>query len=263
MQEVLITLGCSFTYGQGLEFNLWKDKYPSTFEKFKNNKEHEPYDTVVTLTKEFEKYREAHRYSEILANLTNLELVTKATNGGNNLDNIQSLDKLIQYYGSVDDVVPKYCVFQFTNVTRDINAILVKGRYVDEIFSKELISKIRTSKVLGTSLREYSELFENVFDEILIQLTIRFKKLEEKHNTKCVFFIGLSSTDELNDKLNTNEYHIPLIYDNTQYASWDRLNKLNNWTLRDDINVNDEHPSIDSHNWMAETLTTRYLYKTN
>ena len=46
--------------------------------------------------------------------------MTKNENGGNNYRNIERLGILMEYLKVEKNYVPKYCVFQFTNVIRDI-----------------------------------------------------------------------------------------------------------------------------------------------
>ena len=53
MSDLLITIGDSFTYGEGLQFHLWKNRYSNTFDMFKGKTSYEPCQTVSETFSEF------------------------------------------------------------------------------------------------------------------------------------------------------------------------------------------------------------------
>jgi hypothetical protein len=56
-----------------------------------------------------------------------------------------------------------------------------------------------------------------------------------------------------------DEYYLPTIYNDTPYESWDIMNRKCGLTLRENIGVNDDHPCLESHIWLANQLYKKYL----
>ena len=85
MSDLLITIGDSFTYGEGLQFHLWKNRYTNTFDMFKGKTSYEPCQTVSETFSEFYEFRTNNNYSGVLGKLLNtIKSVQKIHNS--NLD---------------------------------------------------------------------------------------------------------------------------------------------------------------------------------
>ena len=68
MKDLLITLGDSFTYGDGLEYYIWQQKYNNSYEIFKSVYDNNlPIKRVFQSTnQEFIDFRVLNRYGNLL-----------------------------------------------------------------------------------------------------------------------------------------------------------------------------------------------------
>ncbi len=269
MTNLLLTFGCSFTYGEGLEFHHWQEKYPTTFDLYKNKVTYYPSSLIMISLDELVNYREKYRWSGILKNFLNFSLMTKNENGGNNYRNIERLEILMDYIKIEKNYAPKYCVFQFTNIIRDIveftNSTSFGGhdegvRWLGVDLKKKLIENIT---LLDDPLRRSSlnETIAEVFMIIYNKLIEKFNELEEM-GCKCLFFMGLEdfySHHLIYDTIKESPYYLPINFNGNEYRSWDSMNKDCYLTLRQNIGVNDDHPCLASHKWLAHTLYKKYL----
>jgi len=268
MTNLLLTFGCSFTYGEGLEFHYWREHYPDTFNLYKNKVTYYPSSLIMISLDELVQYREKNRWSGILKNFLGFNLMTKAENGGINYRNIERLELLIKYLKEEKKYVPKYCVFQLTSIIRDVveftNQNINDGlMWIGKEKRDELIKDI---ELLDDPMRRgnLNRTIADVFFIVVNRLVEQFNKLE-KIGCKCLFFIGMEdiySHPLIIDKLKENPYYFPIIFNRTEYSSWDKMNSDNYLTLRQNIDVNDDHPCLDSHKWLANTLYKKYLEMT-
>lgn len=269
MRNLLLTFGCSFTYGEALEFHYWKDNFPSTFNLYKNKMTYFPSSFIMSSLDELVEFREKNRYSGILKNFLNFGLMTKSDNGGNNHRNIERMDTLIEYLKYEKDYQAKYCVFQFTNIVRDIieftqhdtdaphdPGIVWLGKDGKESIKKNI-------NLLNDPLRR-GELNKNIADIFIMMFENLIKRFEilEEMGCKCVFFIGMEdfySHHLIYDIIKESPYYLPMVFNGNEYRSWDSLNKDNYLTIRQNLGVFDDHPCLDSHKWLANTLYKKYL----
>ncbi len=273
MTNLLLNFGCSFTYGEGLEFHYWKENYPKTFELYRNKVTYYPSSLIMISLEELIAYREKNRYSGILKNFLNFNLLGKSENGGNNYRNIERLELLINYLKIETNYVPKYCVFQFTNIVRDILEFTHNPhgyntgddgvRWLGAEKKKEIVESLN---LLDDPLRRtaVNQTVADVFFVVFGRLIENFRILESM-GCKCVFFMGLEdfySYYLVENTIKTNEFYMPIIFNGHEYRSWDAMNKDCYLTLRQNIGVNDDHPCLDSHKWLANQLYKRYLQLT-
>jgi len=273
MKDLLLNFGCSFTYGEGLEFHYWKDNYPKTFELYRNKVTYYPSSLIMISLEELISYREKNRYSGILKNFLNFNLLGKSENGGNNYRNIERLELLINYIKIETNYVPKYCVFQFTNIVRDILEFThnphgynkeddgVKWLGVDK--KKEVVESLN---LLDDPMRRtgINQTVADVFFVVFGRLVENFRVLESM-GCKCVFFMGLEdfySYHLVEETIKSNEFYMPIIFNGHEYRSWDAMNKDCYLTLKQNIGINDDHPCLDSHKWLANQLYKKYLQLT-
>lgn len=270
MRNLLINFGCSFSYGEGLEFHLWKDIFPSLYKTYKGKTNYFPCNIIAESIKDFSDFRENNRYNGILKNFLDLGLVGRFENGGCNYQNIEKLEILIKHFRIEKNLVPKYCVFQFTNVIRDIVAFchnpfgltnLDDGvKWVGEDKKKQLVDNLY---LIDDSINRHklNEIVSEVFIIIFNKLIECFDKLEEM-DCKCVFFMGLEdkySYELIEPTIKSSKYFVPIIFNGREYRSWDYMNRECYLTLRHNIDINDDHPCLDSHKWMANLLYKKYL----
>ena len=188
MTNLLLNFGCSFTYGEGLEFHYWKDNFPKTFDLYKNKVTYYPSSLIMISLEELILYREKNRYSGILKNFLNLNLLGKSENGGNNYRNIERLELLINYLKIETNYTPKYCVFQFTNIIRDImefihnpygNDPMDDGvRWIGSDIKKKIVENI---DIIDDPLRRttLNQTIADIFFIVFGRLIEKFDELEE------------------------------------------------------------------------------------
>lgn len=270
MTNLLLNFGCSFTYGEGLEFHYWKEHYPKTFELYKNKVTYYPSSLIMISLEDLVTYREKNRYSGILKNFLNLNLLGKSENGGNNYRNIERLELLINYLKIETNYVPKYCVFQFTNIIRDIlefthnpHGYDIGDDGVKWLGAEKKKEVVESLNLLDDPMRRTSinQTVADVFFIVFGKLIENFRVLESM-GCKCVFFIGLEdfySYHLVESTIKTNEFYMPIIFNGHEYRSWDAMNKDCYLTLKQNIGVNDDHPCLDSHKWLANQLYKKYL----
>ena len=261
MENLLITLGDSFTYGEGLEYYIWQEKYNNSYEIFKSSQDNNiPIKrTFQWVNQEFIKFRTLNRYANLLNEKLGTELLIQSNNGGSNLDRLNDLDVLIELFKNEPNLIPKYCVFQFTHVCRDVQRILnYKNEYdyVLNFFGNEFCERVSNE-----NFTENDSKLNGIFNNVLIKeieiLKSKFEFLEKTYNCKCFYFFGLG--DEYSINYNTelfkkDSYFIELNYNSQTYSTWLELIQKNNLRLVDSIGVNDDHPNLESHKWLSEYL---------
>ncbi len=268
MKDLLITFGCSFTYGEALEFHYLMDNYPESFSLYKNRTNYYQTFSIFSSLDELIKFRENNRYNGILKNFLGSSLMSKAENGGCNYRNIEMMELYIQYIAKEKKFNPKCCVFQLTNIIRDViefsaNHSLMcddAERWLGKELKKELIDNIGT---LNDPLRDkkLNIIISKIFSIIVEKINENFLVLE-KMGCKCILFNGVEdrySHHLVYDVLKQSKFYMPIIFNMSEYRSWDNMNRENYLTLKENIGVNDEHPCLDSHKWLANTLYRKYL----
>jgi hypothetical protein len=256
MKDLLITLGDSFTCGEGLEYYVWQENYNNSYEIFKSIQDNNyPVKRSFQQTnQEFIDFRILNRYANLLNEKLGTKLLIQSHNGGSNLNRLSDLHTLIELFKNEPNLVPKYCIFQFTHTCRDVEPILNKEQLHTNalnFFGNEFCKKIENN----------FEDLDYIFNEILIKeveiLKSKFEFLEKTYNCKCFYFFGLGHDDSIsnNNELFKKDYQfIELNYNSQTYSTWLQLIENNNLRLRDTIGVNDDHPNLESHRWMSEYL---------
>ena len=206
MEDYLITFGCSFTYGEALAHELIKSKYPNKFNELISV----PYSKISRkmfkigeMFKEMDDYRKNNNYSFFLKKRLNVGLISNAENGGRNIQRLMDLDILINFLESGNVGRPKYLVFQFTHIGRDIEHMLIQWdptkEFLYETYGNDFIKKV----INASNGKNDAWVLDNLFDEatriFLMQLEKRFKKLEKLFGTKCLFFFGLGSVKSISE----------------------------------------------------------------
>jgi hypothetical protein len=256
MEKTLIALGDSFTYGEGLDYYVWKEKYSNSYEFYKNIPDNNlPIKRTFQYTnQEFNNFRILNRYANLLNEKLGTQLLIQTNGGGNNLMRLNDLNILIELFKNEPNIIPKYCIFQFTHVCRDAEQILNKenlGNHALNTFGEEFCKKIENE----------IDNFDYIFNEILIKeveiLKPKFEFLEKTYNCKCFYFFGLGDVKSINNNselFKKDHQFIELNYNSENYATWLELIEKNNLRLRDSIGVYDDHPNLESHKWLSEYL---------
>jgi len=261
MEKTLIALGDSFTYGEGLDYYIWKEKYNNSYEFYKSIPDNNlPIKrTFQSTNQEFNNFRILNRYANILNEKLGTQLLIQSNNGGSNTNRLNDLDILIRLFKNEPNLVPKYCIFQFTHTCRDVEYILNKTipdgttshNSALDMFGEKFCEKIKNE----------IDNFDYIFNEILIKeveiLKLKFEFLEKTYNCKCFYFFGLGDVKSINNNselFKKDHQFIELNYNSQNYATWLELIQKNNLRLNDAIGVNDDHPSLESHKWLSEYL---------
>jgi hypothetical protein len=256
MKDLLITLGDSFTYGEGLEYYVWREKYYNSYNIYKNtiNNNFLVKRIFQWTNLEFINFRVLNRYANLLNEKLGTQLFIQSQNGGSNMDRLNDLNTLIELFENEPNLIPKYCIFQFTHTCRDVEPILEKtnpNNNALNLFGNEFCEKIE---------KKIDDL-DYIINEILIKeielLKLKFEFLEKKYNCKCFYFFGLGDINSINSNnelFKKDSYFIELNYKSEKYATWLELIEKNNLRLSNTIRVNDDHPNLESHKWMSEYL---------
>lgn len=269
MSELLITIGDSFTYGEGLQFHLWKHRYSNTFSSFHKKTKYQPCHTISSTFNEFDAFRKTYNYTGVLSKFLGIDYVTNMGNGGSNYSGLETLDMWIDYIKMEKSISPKLCVFQFTNVIRDITHVYTTykasgGIYGDSFYEeiKFVIAKLNPMNSHSKKdIEDMNPILLKCFQLILLEIKKRFSILEGL-GCKCIYFVGSSeeySASLVTESIKGDVYNFPIIYEGNRYDSWDQMNRKNKWTLRENLDVNDDHPCLDSHQWLAHNIYQKYL----
>lgn len=267
MKDVLITLGDSFTYGEGLPYEYIKNHYPEFFQeifKIPQNVLGFKIRKMSDMVKNFDIYRNENNYSFLLNVKLNSQLITISQSGGRNIERLMDLDFIIENLQSFKMLPPKYIVFQFTHIGRDIEDILLTNnrtnKYIQEIFGSHFITKVKDSSIDGKTAWDLDLYFEEATIIILEELEKRFEAMEKKFGTKCIFFLGLGDTfiiKKIYQKLLKHPHFMEISHQGVIYYTWLEMNEKLKLNLRSKIGVPDDHPSSDSHKIISDKLYER------
>jgi hypothetical protein len=264
MENVLITLGDSFTWGQGLDYHLRKDKYPTSFKVMKDDNSYPFPHLVSSNVVEFDEFRKKNNFSNILNEKLGTSLVTNFENGGSNVRRINDLENLIKFFKIEPLMVPKYCVFQLTHSIRDFDEILInRGEGFLKILGDEYCNKIRNwANGAHVNSNEYDELYPELYLKTINLITDKFKQLEKEFSCKCIFFHGLGDVyliKQFESELKLNPYYFELVFNDLTYMTLLDLSHKNKLTIKDVLGFFDDHPSLELHNWLSEELYKKLL----
>lgn len=282
MKEVLLTLGDSFTWGEGLDSELMLEMFPDTsklfFESQASMDSIYPMHQKVKLTNsvpQLTQRRIESTYGYLLNEKLGTTHISNGVNGGSNVERLMDLDYFIHLFQSSTDIKPTHCVIQLTDVGRDILWILEDWKreditkFIPDVYPKEYMEMIKYSNV---SNWVELDVYNQALMYIIGSFQTRFKQMETLWGTNCKFFIGLGDVNfskrryvtetltSIKEELNSNPYFIPMIWNGREYTTFSEIAILNNLTIRNVIGFNDDHAHNILHKWLSEYL---YLKLTN
>jgi hypothetical protein len=264
MVDTLYTSGDSFTFGSGLVFHLWKDEYPDTFEYFKDKiLANKLYSQITADISTFNNFRIQNNYSNLLNKKLNCELITNAINGRANPDRIGDLDSLMNYLNLEKNINLKYCVFQISYASRDAESIINPQPWNPDpniIYGKDFCDYVKTIDFTGNNKWKLNGLLGEVLKKTIDVICEKFKILEEKYGTKCIFFFGNGDTyltQTILDYVVDNPYYFEIIDGEQKYPTWHSICENKNLTLRKSLGINDDHPDIDGNIWLSNQIYIR------
>ena len=234
---MIVFLGDSFTWGQGLPIEKWIQTDNLSIEEC--NKFSPPEYSCESYNYEDDNYRKQNHFPNLVAQHFNKSYVTKFGNGGNNKNIVDILQNLDSHF--VDDRGIDFFVFQFTDFLRD--------PYFD--FAQDIIHEKGDSYKFENNL---NKLFE---DYIRTQLH-HIDDLIQRRNSKWIGFSWREDFGKVLKQYYPNNY-IPLIHNNKSYNNFGKL-------VDDDlklklsgkwVGLEDGHLNSDGHRVIANCIINK------
>ena len=234
---MIVFLGDSFTWGQGLPIEKWIQTDNLSIEEC--NKFSPPEYSCESYNYEDDNYRKQNHFPNLVAQHFNKSYVTKFGNGGNNKNIVDILQNLDSHF--VDDRGIDFFVFQFTDFLRD--------PYFD--FAQDIIHEQGDSYKFENNL---NKLFE---DYIRTQLHL-IDDLIQRRNSKWIGFSWREDFGKVLKQYYPNNY-IPLIHNNKSYNNFGKL-------VDDDlklklsgkwVGLEDGHLNSDGHRVIANCIINK------
>ena len=234
---MIVFLGDSFTWGQGLPIEKWIQTDNLSFKEC--NKFSPPEYSCESYNYEDDNYRKQNHFPNLVAKHFNKSYVTKFGNGGNNKNIVDILQNLDSHF--VDDRGIDFFVFQFTDFLRD--------PYFD--FAQDIIHEQGDSYKFENNL---NKLFE---DYIRTQLHL-IDDLIQRRNSKWIGFSWREDFGKVLKQYYPNNY-IPLIHNNKSYNNFGKL-------VDDDlklklsgkwVGLEDGHLNSDGHRVIANCIINK------
>ncbi len=234
---MIVFLGDSFTWGQGLPIEKWIKSDNLSIKECNNFSP--PKYSCESYNYEDDNYRKQNHFPNLVAKHFNKSYVTKFGNGGNNKSIIDILENLDSHF--VDDRGIDYFVIQFTDFVRD--------PYFN--FAQDIIHEQGDSYKFEHSLER---LFE---DYIKTQLELLDKLIKQRNSR----WIGFSWREDYGKILKENypNNYIPLIHNNKSYDNFGKL-------VDDDLKltlsgkwqgIRDCHLNSDGHRVIANCIINK------
>ena len=238
---MILFLGCSNTYGQGLSVERWAEiGYSQEY----INSIISPDILTENMTYSDDEFRKKYHYPNLVAKHFNRPYGTKFGNGGN----INDIIHILENYGRF--AIPsgvEAVVIQFPDIQRNFDFMdLVKYSKFNETKIEaniiSTISKIERWAYYGHSSNSVSS-FENRFEN-------------------PIPWFGFSWANDVAEQLKTNfsKNFVPLIYNDMEYDCMADLIELDTLSVKSKIlsthgiHVNEGHPSTDFHKIMADSV---------
>lgn len=225
---MILFLGDSFTWGQGLYFEKWKS------EGIDISKWKEKYGEIHDyphehLDYESHKYRKEHHFPNLVAKHFDKDYNVKWGNGGSNWDLIHQANMIPalspQYRNGLDLVV-----VQLTDWTRTDNRLL----YKNDIYEQTPIPNI-------DYIQRDREWENKLVDKMMIdEQMFQLNKLKEIFEDLDLKWIVISWMDDMGDiiKEHFKENYVPFIYKGKEYCSFDACLGNEEYSLERDFNDN-------------------------
>jgi len=227
---MILFLGDSFTWGQGLPIEKWL-KEGKTVEEC--NRLMPPTHPSELYNYEDDNYRKQNHFPNLVAKHFNKSYTTKFGNGGTNKDIID----IIQNIGShCDGNGVDFYVIQFTEISRDLDLHDISGKLFEDTVLKKGVD----------------EFFEDYIKE---QIKIIDNNISKAYNKK---WFGFSWRDDFGKILEENfpKNYIPIDYNNKSYNNFEELRyKKRELILSNKHNgIIDDHLNSEGHQVIADSI---------
>tara|TARA_R100001015_G_C4631206_1_gene193536 strand:- start:2065 stop:2766 length:702 start_codon:yes stop_codon:yes gene_type:complete len=227
---MILFLGCSFTWGAGLQFEyLFENGYSID----EIDKLMPPQTYLENLDYKADEYRKKHHFPNLVAKELNKPYTLgKIGNGGTNRNMtfvIDNISQLMQYYDKQKIKPVEMVIVQFTEFMRDVTD--------------------------DWRLNQHEEDFEkNNNKEILKQI----KEFDDVCKNKGLKWFGLSWHNDVGKILKKyySDNFIPILQNNNEYVCFDDINYSNKNRLRlcDTLQIQDTHLSLEGHRLIANSI---------
>jgi hypothetical protein len=248
----IFAVGCSFTWGESLQFFsgldsvVWKKIRPSF-----------P-DAEKTLDEAQLDFIRKNRWPAQLANKLGVEHTTQAKNGGSNN---QSLFKAQYFYNNPENLKNyKNFIIQITEFTRD--PVIFNLPNGETIHISDSTSIYADKDILGLPNEKIIQDSYQAFYDKLYEFTSKLK-LEHNVETYIIVYPRDAVTSLKEHKLYKN--FIPLVYNGIEYDSTDNLGRKNpnlvisNYFAPQNLNYGDEHLTLDGHKIISNSIYNRII----
>lgn len=222
---MIIFLGDSFTWGQGISFERWileENKTPQVCNQFLPAGQFEQ----ELFSYKDDMFRKQYHFPNLVAKHFDSSYVTQFGNGGTNKNISKMLLNLGNQFGSNIRRSVKFFVIQFTDFGRSLDG----GEMIIDDFET----------IMETQVHE-------------IDKNCKHWGLE---------WYGFSWRSDIGEVLQTKykQNYIPLIYNNKEYNNFgDILDLENNLSIKKKYNnlLSDEHFSINGHEFIAKNIISK------
>ena len=234
---MILFLGDSFTWGQGLYFEKWQSEGIDVMEWPFHEYPHEQLDY------ESHKYRKEHHFPALVAKHFDKDYNIKWGNGGSNWDIIHQANMIPalspQYKYGIDLVV-----VQLTDWARDDNRII----YKDDLNKKNSIPNINY-------LQKHENWENKLFDEMMIdEQMFQLNKLKEIFKKLGLRWIVISWLDDMGNiiKENFKKNYIPFYHKGKEYSSFQLCVRHNEYSLYREFK--DDHLNSNGCRLIADSI---------
>jgi len=218
---MIIFLGDSFTWGQGLYSKKWIQEGKSI--EYCN--EHlPPTFSHENISYSDDEYRRKHHFPNLVAKHYDRSYYVKSKNGGSNGD---IFDITRDIYSICNEEATNLVVVQFTEFLRDLNY------------------KIENESI---DLEKFIE------EECKSQINSIYQSLKTNDVVNFIFFSWRSDIGNILKK-DYNQYYVPLYYKNKEYVCFaDMLKENSELELDGELGVTDGHLSELGHRVIADSI---------
>ena len=245
---MIVFLGDSFTWGQGLFFEKWASEGNDVKKWFDENGDVDEY-PHESIDYESDKYRRENHFPAIVAKHFNKTYTTRWGNGGSNWD-------IINILNNVPSLAPQYrntidlFVIQFTDFTRTDHRLIKESDLINELPFE------RSKFPLETNYDDNAIIDELLNNELKLQIEMINDIIINKMGKK---WIGISWLDDIGRILEKDysENHIPVEYNGKKYNSFQVVYQEKNKNLlflTEKFNIRDDHFNLKGHQFVANNI---------
>jgi hypothetical protein len=217
---VILFVGCSYTWGSGLQYEYLYDKGWS-IDKLSDDRDRIiKEDSIDPLDYKADEYRKQHSWPNLVAKKLNKPYRVGTTKSSSNLNQILNSikhEKQLCYSSKSNQI--DTIVVQFTDWTRD-----------------DLIVEDSIDKTIEYHIKQIADACDDIRNDKFIK--------GRSYKTSYPSWVGLSWTKDLGNVLKDkySENFIPIFFNDEEYVSFDHFQKNNNIQLGDVIDgFIDEH----------------------